>query len=675
MRTSRFPVLLAALLALLLVPLAQAAEPVPEVVVQNDQPDGKLVVDAVTNASVDAIYAQTTMPLAEPTFSWVRATNALSYVRCYNWLGDGVPKNNPSWFSGCRVARKGPNGEVTYQWDALERVLDVLVASGVKPMIVCGGIPDALAKGPILRNEGGAAVNRPADYTRYQDMIAQMMRRLEKTYGPEEVRSWYFEAWSQPDHQGSWEGGRPAPFVEDTPAAAVEPFNRLYDHFVAGATSVDEKLRVGGPGLAGDVSFFRRFLEHCVRGVSFATGKTGTRVDFLSWHRYGTVSDIVRWNGELRGIVEQDFPELKSVQYILSECGSGSVEGARASSSYEAARMAALLDANARSSKPVDFIFRSGDLIDDHFGGYRSLVTRIGNNTMPLPAFRLYMMLSKMGGERLKTQVPAGVGALATRSTVKTQRNASQILLYRYDPSVLPGTGNPVTVRVKVTGLPNNLLRLPMRTYRVDEQTNSPYEAWLALGKPLPAPEAIGRSLLGDDPFKPAEEDPGIFVNGGAVVVETKLAPNSVTLITLGAEPTYDSDLCPRAERIRRAEDDLDGAIALQEAGRFEKAVDALRTIQKKYADTYFRQTALYALVGLYELDLKSPDQAEAVRKELLATPIDDLVRLGLLQRLRIDALRKGEMAAVDQLTREIGAIEASLSEQRKWPLKRFTGQ
>ena len=674
MRKPRFPVLLAALVALLLVPLARAAEPVPEVVVR-DQPEGKLIADAVTNASVDAIYAQTTMPLAEPTFSWVRSTNALSYVRCYNWLGDGVPKNNPNWFSGCRVARKGANGEVVYQWDALERVLDVLVASGVKPMIVCGGIPDALTAGPIRRNEGGAAANRPSDYARYGDMIAQMMRRLEKTYGPEEVRSWYFEVWSQPDHAGSWEGGRPAPFTEDTTAAMAEPFNRLYDHFVAAATSVDEKVRVGGPSLAGDVSFFRRFLEHCVRGTSFATGKTGTRVDFLSWHRYGTVSDIVRWNGELRGLVEQDFPELKGVQYILSECGSGSVEGTRASSAYEAARMAALLDANAHSPKPVDFIFRSGDLFDDHFGGYRSLVTRIGNNTMPLPAFRLYMMLSKMGGERLKTEVPAGVGALATRSAVKTQRNATQVLLYRYDPSVLPGTGQPITVRVKVNGLPNNLLRLPMRMYRVDEKTNSPYEAWQALGKPLPAPEAIGRSLLGTDPFKPTEEDPGVFVNGGAVVVEASLAPNSVTLITLGAEPAYDSDLCPRAERIRRAEDDLDGASALEEAGRFEKAIDALRTVQKKYVDTYFRQTALYALVGLYELDLKSPDQAEAVRKELLATPIDDLVRLGLLQRLRVDSVRKGDTAAEGQLTREIGAIEASLKEQRQWPLKRFTGQ
>jgi len=658
-----------------LVPLARAADTPPEVVVHVGQPEGKLLSDSLTNSSVEAIYGQTTTPLAEAAFGWVRETNALSYVRCNNWLGDGISKRSPQWFSGCRVVGKGPDGAPVYQWEGLERVLDLLVASGVKPMIVCGGLPDALTTGPIRRNESGGAVNRPVDYARYQDMITQMFRHLEKTYGAEEVRSWYFEVWSQPDHEGSWEGGRAAPFTEDTTVAQAEPFNRLYDHFVAGALAVDEKVRIGGPGLAGDVSFFRRFLEHCARGTNAVTGKPGTRVDFLSWHRYGTVSDILRWNSELRGIVETDFPELKGAQYILSECGSGSVEGTRSATAYEAARMAALFDGNARSPRPVDLIFRAGDLVDDHFNGYRSLITQVGINTLPLPAFRLYMMLTKMGAERLKTDTPAGTGALATHPTAKAQKNALQVLLYRYDPSILPNTGTPTEVKVRLTGLPTNLLRLPMRLYRVDEDTNAPYEAWDAAGKPRPAPETLGKKLLGEDPFRPTEESPGVFINSGEAVLDVKLAPNSVTLVTLGAEPAYSADICARGERIRKGEEALAEAMDFQFSRRFDKAVDALRTIQKKYADTYFRQTALYALVGIYELDLKSPDEAEAVRRELLATPLDDLVRLGLLERLRVDRVRKNDKPAVAQLTREITTIEAHLKDLRQWPLKRFTGQ
>lgn len=672
-------------LAAVLPPAARAQAPTapagPSVVVHADQADGPMRSDCITNTTYDAIYAQTTSPSADAAFAWVRASNALSYVRCYNWLGDGMPKSEPGWFSGCRVAHAGPNGQIAYDWSALKRVLDVLVASGVRPMIVCGGIPDVMCAGPIRRNEGGQAVNRPKDYAQYQDLIAQMVRELEKTYGPAEVRQWYFEVWSQPDHEGSWEGGRPAPFTDEVSAEAVAPFNRLYDHFAAGAISADDKVRIGGPGLAGDPSFFRRFLEHCARGANDATGKPGARLDFISWNRYGTVSDILHWNAELRGMVDKDFPELKGARFILSECGSGPVEGARASTAYEAARIAALLEGNVHAAKGVDLIFRAGDLIDDHFGGYHSLITRIGQNSLPTSAFRLYMLLSKMGGERVKSEATEGVGALATRVVTKNTRNAAQVLLYRYDPSVLPGTGQPVTVKVRFRSLPTNLLRLPLRTYHIDEKTNSPYEAWVAAGKPLPVDgkstkqdEELGHRLAGKDPFPADEDSNGVFISGGEATVDVKMAPNSVALVTLGAEPVYGASACPRGEKMRHAEDEYAAAVDLARSGGYARAVDELRKIADRYPDSYWHETALYSIVALYELDLKSPQQAEDARRELLALSLDDNVRVRLLERLRVDAVRRSDTAEQQRITAQIGEIQKRLDAQREWPLRRYVG-
>jgi hypothetical protein len=148
-----------------------------------------------------------------------------------------------------------------------------------------------------------------------------------------------------------------------------------------------------------------------------------------------------------------------------------------------------------------------------------------------------------------------------------------------------------------------------------------------------------------------------------------------VVLVTFGAEPDYASELCSRGQRLRRAEDDLSAIAGLQSEARFEKAIDELRTLQKKYADTSIRHAALYALVGVYELDLRSPDQAEGVRKELLAITEDDFVRLGLVQRLRVDRVRRGDTAGAEELSRQIAAIEARLKAQREWPLKRYLGQ
>jgi xylan 1,4-beta-xylosidase len=657
--------------------------PVPEVVIRANHVEGKLAPESITNAAYDAVYGQTVSTLADSAFTWIRASNALSYVRCYNWLGEGIPKSRPDWFSGCRIARKGEDGKPVYQWEGLERVLDTLVASGVKPVIVCAGMPDALIEGTPVRNDAGAAINRPADYRVYQDMITQLFRRMEKTYGEEEVRTWYFEVWSQPDHQGSWQGGRPAPFTEDTAPEMVEPFARLYDHFVAGATAVDEKVRLGGPGLAGDLSFLRHFLRHCASGTNAVTGKKGTRIDFVSWTRYGPVSDITRWNSEVRRLVRSEAPELKDLEFLLTECGSGRVEGARSNTSYEAARLAALLDANVHSEDPVDMIFRAGDLVDDHFDGFRPLITRVGTRTIPLPAFRCYSLLSKLGPERLRTEAPAGIGAIAARGGGKDERGNVQALLYRYDPSVLAGSGKPVKLRVRFEGLPG-LFRISQRLYRIDPQTHADYEAWIAAGSPGRRPDgtpsdaanALGKKL-GSASLVADFESPGIGipVKDGKTAVDVELWPNSVVLVTLGTERQSAAPVCPRGERLLEAEEAFNAAAEFQAKRQFGRAIQALQEIRTKYADSFWRESALYTLIGLYEFDMKAPAEAERARLELLQLPIDDFTRDLTLGRLRVDAARKGETQKVAELSRQIAEIANRLAGQKRWAVTRYYGQ
>ena len=46
--------------------------------------------------------------------------------------------------------------------------------------------------------------------------------------------------------------------------------------------------RVGGSDAAGSGGKFTRdFLEHCLRGTNYATGETGTPIDFISFHAKG----------------------------------------------------------------------------------------------------------------------------------------------------------------------------------------------------------------------------------------------------------------------------------------------------------------------------------------------------------------------------------------------------
>ena len=50
--------------------------------------------------------------------------------------------------------------------------------------------------------------------------------------------------------------------------------------------------RVGGPHVTGPggeraAKFLREFLEHAVRGKNYATGKTGSPIDYVGFHAKG----------------------------------------------------------------------------------------------------------------------------------------------------------------------------------------------------------------------------------------------------------------------------------------------------------------------------------------------------------------------------------------------------
>ena len=68
--------------------------------------------------------------------------------------------------------------------------------------------------------------------------------------------------------------------------------------------------RVGGPHVAGPKSpeatkFLRDFLEHCLRGKNYATGKTGSPLDFIAFHAKGAPRFV---DGHVRMGIAQPAP-------------------------------------------------------------------------------------------------------------------------------------------------------------------------------------------------------------------------------------------------------------------------------------------------------------------------------------------------------------------------------
>ena len=116
------------------------------------------------------------------------------------------------------------------------------------------------------------------------EVVFQLVHHLRERYGDAEVKTWLWEVWNEPDID-YWRG---------TP----EEYFKLYDFSMDAVLRALPQARVGGPDNTGPASpnateFLRLFLDHCAHQRNYVTGKTGSRLDFVSFHPKGSP----KWQG------------------------------------------------------------------------------------------------------------------------------------------------------------------------------------------------------------------------------------------------------------------------------------------------------------------------------------------------------------------------------------------
>ena len=78
---------------------------------------------------------------------------------------------------------------------------------------------------------------------------------------------------------------------------------KLYDYAADGLKRALPTARIGGPEVTGPngartQQILRNFIEHCLRGTNYATGKTGSPLDLVTFHAKG--APTVRPEGHVR---------------------------------------------------------------------------------------------------------------------------------------------------------------------------------------------------------------------------------------------------------------------------------------------------------------------------------------------------------------------------------------
>ena len=193
-------------------------------------------------------------------------------------------------FGSTNVYWENELGEPVYDFTYYDYIIDTFLRTGNKPFVELGFMPMDLADTNYLRPAAGnwekygqykeaGWTCPPKDYDKWHAFIKAVAAHLVEKYGEEEVKSWYFELWNEPDIF-YWSG------------TAAE-YCKLYDYTEHEVHEVLPGLRLSGPAVTGIFEgghaqkFFRFFLNHCRDGANFCTQEKGTRLDFITFHVKG----------------------------------------------------------------------------------------------------------------------------------------------------------------------------------------------------------------------------------------------------------------------------------------------------------------------------------------------------------------------------------------------------
>lgn len=482
------------------------------------------------------------------------------YVRVHNLLTTGDGSSSLKWGS-TNVYTEAAAGRPVYNWTILDRIFDTFRATNVKPLVEIGFMPEALSTHPepYRHNFPHGEIYTgwaypPKDYQKWADLIFQFVRHLRERYGDAEVKTWLWEVWNEPDI-GYWKG---------TP----EEYFKLYDFSVDAVLRALPEARIGGPDSTGPASpkaaeFLRSFLEHCAHQKNFATGKTGSHLDFISFHPKGSPkweSDHVRMgiSHQLVAIEEgfkivKSFPEWRNTLVVLGE---SDPEGCAACSatnnpqnSYRngalyAAYTAETLDriyALARSRQinflgAVTWAFEFED--QPPFEGFRELAT----NGIDKPVLNAFRMFGLLGSERLRA---TSAGALPTEEVVRdgvrgqpdinviaTRKTREvEVLIWNYHDDDV--SASAASIDLEINGLPATSAEGILEHFRIDSDHSNAFTEWKEMGSPQSPSSAQIEQLQKEGQLQLLGSPGPTSVRKGSVHLEFALPRQSLSLVRL----------------------------------------------------------------------------------------------------------------------------------------------
>ena len=440
--------------------------------------------------------------------------NGPKYVRVHNLLTSGDGKAGLKW-SSTNAYTQDAKGRPVYNWTVVDAIFDEFIKNGMKPIAEIGFMPEALSVRPQPYQhhwKPGISYDSiftgwaypPADYTKWRALVFNWVKHCVAKYGNAEVASWYWEVWNEPNI-GYWKG-------------TLEEYFMLYDYAADAVKAACPQAKVGGPTTTGPrwnkaADFLKAFLQHCVGGRNYATGKTGSPLDYITFHAKGDpklveghiqMNMAVQLQDVAKGFeVINAVPQVRNLPVIIGEfdpegCAACSVQfnpqnayrNGTMYSSYTAASFARLYALAAKYNinlqGAVSWSFEFED--QPWFAGFRDLAT----NGVDKPVLNIFRMFAKMQGEMLAVE---NSGLLPLQQVLESSVRGSSpdinaiaaagvhslyVMAWNYHDNEKATTDALVTLLVKQ--IPSN--NVQVEEYLVDEANSNAYTVWQGMGSP-----------------------------------------------------------------------------------------------------------------------------------------------------------------------------------------------
>jgi xylan 1,4-beta-xylosidase len=406
-------------------------------------------------------------------------------------------------------------GKPAYNWQYIDDLFDRMLAIGIRPFVELTFFPSDVAGDNRDAMWWKGHGTPPKDFTLWAEIVGNFARHCIGRYGSDEVRSWFFEIWNEPNLQGFWNGTQ-------------QQFFEMYRIIARTLKNIDPQLRIGGPATSSfhpDEAVYQRLkAKKDISAADFIgveskgpwiedflvfCEKENLPVDFVSAHPYPTSYPIDSSGNQLEisrpvSSTREDILWLRkamsktryaNAEIHLTEWSSSPSIGDYTHDYLQAATFIVKVNldciglAQSLSYWTFTDIFEESGGLPSIFGGQFGLVNFQG---IVKPSFHGYRMLSLLGDRELHREEGCIVTSRAANGRVAT-------LLYHYPPEVLAAvpiskgsrtvaeqtllTGSKRDAKLRITGLE------PKTTFTIetlDTHHGFALRDWQAMGSPEP---------------------------------------------------------------------------------------------------------------------------------------------------------------------------------------------